>query len=197
MTLQGLKLRLRNFIGFFRAVKRKFNIGSAGVNPDSAWFATDIHTLNITKDGDWFKHLFFLRLDNIMAEHVWEHLTDADTELANRNCFKYLKRSGVLRLAVPDGYHPDPSYVEWVRPGGNGPGADDHKILYTYKTMKERLEKVGFKVELLEYWDEHGNFHFTDWSDEGGHISRSRRYDKRNNDGQLKYTSLIVDAVKV
>jgi predicted SAM-dependent methyltransferase len=180
----------------FSIKKRKYNIGSAGVNHDPLWYATDINTLDITNENDWRRSLSFFKLDNIMAEHVWEHLTEEHTELANRNCFRFLKRGGILRLAVPDGYHPDPSYIEWVRPGGNGPGAEDHKILYTYKIMTEKLNNVGFEVKLIEYWDEHGKFHFVDWSDENGRISRSRRYDKRNADGMLKYTSLIVDAYK-
>jgi predicted SAM-dependent methyltransferase len=175
---------------------RKFNVGSANINPDPSWYATDIYTLNLTRERDWQKLLLFFRLDNIMAEHVWEHLSDRDTEMANKFCFKYLKHGGTLRLAVPDGFHPDPSYIEYVRPGGTGLGADDHKILYNYKIMKQRLESVGFRVQLLEYWDENGKFHYTDWTDEGGRISRSRRYDRRNGQGELKYTSLIVDAVK-
>lgn len=193
---RNLVVRLSIFFSMLLRRKRKFNIGSAGINPDPSWYATDIGTLNITQDYDWFKNLLFLRLDNIMAEHVWEHLTDEDTVKANRNCFKYLKRNGVLRIAVPDGYHIDPRYIDYVRPGGHGLGADDHKILYNYRTIKAKLENVGFKVELLEYWDEHGNFHFNEWDDEGGRISRSKRYDKRNADGTLRYTSLIVDAIK-
>ncbi len=192
--------RIRGWFSKFWKVatmpKRKFNVGSANINPDPSWYPTDIYTLNLTRERDWQKLLLFMRLDNIMAEHVWEHLTDADTDIANRFCFKYLKRGGVMRIAVPDGFHPDRSYIEYVRPGGNGLGADDHKILYNYKIMKERLEKAGFRVQLLEYWDEHGKFHYVDWTDENGRISRSRRYDKRNEDGQLRYTSLIVDAIK-
>jgi predicted SAM-dependent methyltransferase len=188
--------RLKRFLWLFRLRKRKFNVGSGGINPDKNWYATDIRTLNITKSSDWKKLLLFLKVDNIMAEHVWEHLTDSDTALANKNCYRYLKRGGVLRLAVPDGFHPEKSYIEHVRPGGTGPGADDHKILYTYKTMKARLEAAGFKVNLLEYWDENGKFHYVEWSDEAGRISRSRRYDVRNQEGKLNYTSLIVDAIK-
>ncbi len=187
---------MNRFWRFFTAKKIKFNVGSAGINPDETWFGTDINTLNITKKSDWKSLLWFLQLDNIMAEHVWEHLSDEDTKLANTNCYRFLKKGGVLRLAVPDGYHPDKEYIEYVRPGGTGLGADDHKILYTYKSMKERLEKVGFKVKLLEYWDEFGGFHFEEWNDEGGRITRSKRYDNRNRNGELKYTSLIVDAIK-
>jgi predicted SAM-dependent methyltransferase len=184
------------FFFLLRQKKRRFNVGSGGVNRDRNWFATDIETLNILHEKDWRSLLRFLKLDNIMAEHVWEHLTDEQTAQANRNCFKFLKPGGVLRLAVPDGFNPDKAYIEHVRPGGNGPGADDHKILYNYKVMKSRLEKAGFDVHLLEYWDENGQFHFTDWTDEAGRIKRSRRYDSRNKDGKLGYTSLIVDAIK-
>jgi predicted SAM-dependent methyltransferase len=102
-----------------------------------------------------------------------------------------------LRIAVPDGYNPNPHYIDYVRPGGTGAGADDHKILYNYVTLKSSLEGAGFEVQLLEYWDEKGEFHFINWTDEAGHIMRSRRYDKRNQEGNLNYTSLIVDAVKL
>ncbi len=196
IKIKAAIMPIERFLFFYKMKKRKFNVGSAGVNPDSTWFATDINTLDITSDKDWRNLLMGLKVDNIMAEHVWEHLTSEDTDLANANCFKYLKRNGVLRLAVPDGFHPDPAYIDYVKPGGHGLGADDHKILYNYRTMKQRLEKAGFRVELLEYWDESGKFHYQDWNDDNGRISRSRRYDKRNAGGALKYTSLIVDAVK-
>lgn len=185
------------FLAFLRKKKLKFNVGSADVNFDKNWYASDINTLNLTVEKDWKRLLFFLRLDNIMAEHVWEHLSELDTELANKNCFKFLKKGGVLRLAVPDGLHPNQEYIDYVKPGGNGAGADDHKILYDYKIMTERLEDVGFQVELLEYWDEEGEFHFKDWTDDGGHIRRSKRYDQRNQNGNLNYTSLIIDAIKL
>jgi predicted SAM-dependent methyltransferase len=188
--------RIRTFIFFSKMKKIKFNLGSAGINADDSWFATDIELLNITKESDWKKLLFHLKADNLMAEHVWEHLSEADTKKANQNCFKFLKKNGVLRIAVPDGFHPDKDYIDYVKPGGHGAGADDHKILYNYVTLRESLEKVGFKVNLLEYWDEQGNFNCVNWTDEGGHIRRSKRYDDRNKDGVLRYTSLIADAVK-
>lgn len=188
------KIRLKLY--FLKKKKLKFNVGSAGVNFDSTWYATDIDTLNLTKEKDWKKLLFFLRVDNIMAEHVWEHLSFGDTEFANKNCFKFLKKGGILRIAVPDGFHPDKEYIDYVKPGGNGAGADDHKILYNYISMKKSLEKVGFTVKLLEYWDENAKFHCVEWTDDGGRINRSKRYDKRNQNGSLNYTSLIVDAIK-
>jgi len=58
-------------------------------------------------------------------------------DAANKNAFDFLRIGGTLRIAVPDGCHPDPNYIEHVRPGGTGAGADDHQFLYTYKTITE------------------------------------------------------------
>jgi predicted SAM-dependent methyltransferase len=200
MILQKLRT-FNSFIIFLFKVyiynTRKLDVGSSGINWGKGWVLTDIELLDITLESNWIRLFGGIRLTNIMAEHVWEHLTESDTYLANKNCHKFLKSGGVLRIAVPDGYHPDKSYISWVKVGGNGPGADDHKILYNYIIMKENLEKAGFRVILIEYWDEAGKFHYIDWSHEAGFIRRSKNYDERNSLGELKYTSLIVDAIKV
>ncbi len=176
--------------------KRKINVGSGGVKFDEDWFSCDITILDITNRMNWFKLLGLKKMTNIFAEHVWEHLDEKDTNLANENCYFFLKKNGRLRIAVPDGYHPNKEYIEYVKPNGNGIGSDDHKILYNYTIMKDKLEAIGFTVELLEYWDEDGKFHFENWTNEGGKVHRSRRYDLRNINNQLNYTSLIIDAVK-
>lgn len=176
--------------------KKKLNVGSGNVEFDKEWFSCDINLLNLTKRSDWFRLLGFTKVNNIFAEHVWEHLSDEDTYLANQNCYKFLKKNGRLRIAVPDGNHPNKDYIDYVKPNGIGIGSDDHKILYNYCSMKKRLEEVGFRVELLEYWDENGKFHYKDWTNEYGKVRRSRRYDSRNSNGELNYTSLIIDAIK-
>lgn len=51
-------------------------------------------------------------------------------------------------------------------------------------------------VKLLEYFDETGTPHVTDWDGEKGIIFRSKKYDPRNQGEQLQFASLIVDAVK-
>lgn len=192
----GIVKRVKMRTPFFQQVKLKFNIGSAGINKNFEWYPTDKKSLNIAKENDWQEILSSLRLDNIAAEHVWEHLTQKETELANANCFKYLKNGGVLRIAVPDGFNPNKEYIESVKPGGTGKGAKSHKMLYNYRIITDYLQKYGFTVRLLEYWDEHGQFHYIDWDNENGFIERSRRYDSRNKNGSLEYTSLIVDAMK-
>ena len=174
---------------------KKIVIGAGGTT-FPGWFATDRETLDVLKREDFLGHWKPSSRATFLAEHVWEHLTVPDAAIAARNVFEFLRPDGRFRLAVPDGFHPDPAYIEYVRPGGTGAGADDHKILYTYRTMIEGLEQAGFKVVVLEHWDEHGKFHFVEWSKEDGYIDRSKRYDPRNQDGSLTYTSLIVDAFK-
>jgi predicted SAM-dependent methyltransferase len=193
---------MKSLFVFFKLLKRsiysgiKLNLGSSNINNDNKWIATDINTLNILIEDDWRENLLFFKADNLMAEHVWEHFLEDEIKLANTYCYRFLKKKGKLRLAVPDGFSPNKEYLEYVRPGGTGPGADDHKILFNYKTLKQCLSEVGFKINLLEYWDELGKFHYQEWDVKDGYIIRSSKHDKRNKDGLLRYTSLIVDAIK-
>ncbi len=97
---------------------------------------------------------------------------------------------------MPDGNHPDPEYIAYVKVGGSGAGADDHKVLYTHAGARALFERAGFEVRLLEYFDDAGVFHFNEWAPEDGMIHRSKRFDKRNRRGKLGYTSIVLDAVK-
>ncbi len=173
----------------------KIIVGSAATKQDG-WISTNYPLLDLT-NASTFAALFDAgSVSNILAEHVWEHLSLEDGAKACRNCFQYLKRGGVLRIAVPDGFHPDAAYIAHVRPGGCGPGADDHKVLYNYQTLSTLLEKAGFKIRILEWFDEQGSFHQEDWSTEGGLVVRSTRFDPRNKVNHTAYTSLIIDAGK-
>lgn len=159
------------------------------------WLPTNIQSLNLLKISS-FQNLFGdKKVDRFLAEHVFEHINYEDALTALQHCNMYLKEGGVIRIAVPDGFHPNPEYIEMVRPGGFGYGSDDHKILYNYKTLSQILEKSGFIAQPLEFYDESGKFHFVDWKSEDGHVMRSMRYDKRFNES-LGYSSLIVDGIK-
>ncbi|HXB01652.1 MAG TPA: hypothetical protein VNV15_02400 [Opitutaceae bacterium] len=175
---------------------RKIVIGAAGMH-DHGWIPTDIECLNVLNAADWNRFFSPGSIDALLAEHVWEHLTPSEGACAAALCFKYLRHGGYLRLAVPDGLHPDPHYREWVRAGGTGAGAHDHKVLYTCITFSALFEQVGFCCELLEYFDEQGIFHDKVWSIQDGTIRRSKRFDERNRDGQLHYTSIAMDAHKI
>lgn len=170
-------------------------IGAGGKTLEE-WIPTQIYTLNMVKQEDWERYFLKGSIDAMLAEHVWEHLAIEEGVEAARNCHTYLKSGGYLRAAVPDGLHPDPNYIEYVKPGGTGIGSEDHKVFYTHETFRRIFEDAGFKVHLLEYFDEKGEFHREDWDPEQGPIKRSERFDERNRDGRLKYSSIIIDAIK-
>jgi len=170
-------------------------IGSSGTEANG-WIGTEVHDLNLLNIQDWDNLLGPCRAERILAEHVWEHLTLEDGTLAAKTCYKYLTEGGKVRVAVPDGLFPDDEYIEYVKPGGHGDGSDDHKVLYTYSMLKDVFSAAGFKCQLLEYFDESGQFKKIDWDISDGMISRSAQFDSRNSDGKLKYTSIILDATK-
>ncbi len=174
----------------------KLIIGS-GYTFSKGWLHTDIETLDILKASDWAAYFPENSVDRILAEHVWEHFSVADGQLAFRNCHTFLKPGGVLRVAVPDGFHPNPEYIDMVKIGGTGNGADDHKVLYNYRLMSAFLQDIGFRVKPVEYFDEQGEFHKNPWRVEDGMVLRSAEHDQRNQGGELVYTSLIIDAEKL
>lgn len=174
---------------------KKIVIGSAGVG-FSGWVSTDREVLDLLDKSTWNAYFAPGTLDAILAEHVWEHLEPRDAVAAADTCYEFLEPGGYLRVAVPDGLHPDRSYIDAVKPGGYGDGSSDHKVLYTRDTLSDLFSGVGFSVRLLEYFDEGGEFHYSDWDPAQGMIHRSKRFDSRNASGSLAYTSIILDAVK-
>lgn len=179
-----------------RTAPIKIVIGAAGVH-EPGWIPTEVEQVNLLKPEDWERSFQQNTIDAILAEHVWEHLSEAEGRQAARQCYEYLKPGGYLRIAVPDGFHPDHRYIDYVKPGGHGAGADDHKVLYDHKSVSLIFENAGFRIELLEYFDSSGHFHYVDWDPEDGKIIRSRRFDERNATIPLSYTSLILDAWKI
>jgi predicted SAM-dependent methyltransferase len=160
------------------------------------WIGTDREVLDLTDARTWERQLPENRLDSILAEHVWEHLEPDAARYAAALCFRFLKPGGYLRVAVPDGMHPDPAYVAAVRPGGSGWGSDDHKVLYDSRSLSSVFAGVGFEVRLLEYFDDSGRFVQNPWDPASGMVRRSARFDERNAVEPLAYTSVILDAVK-
>lgn len=189
LELIQLKAKIKNSTG-----KLQIIIG-AHTTDYKDWLPTNIENLNLLEISS-FDNLFGdKKADRFLAEHVFEHISYDDAIIALKNCNKYLKKGGVVRIAVPDGFHPNPDYINMVKPGGHGEGAHDHKLLYDYKTLSKAFEESGYRVNLLEYYDENGQFHFNEWDSKDGHVIRSKRYDKRFNE-PLGYSSLIVEGIK-
>jgi len=182
-------------IALSRAASKRIVLSAGGVcQPD--WIATEHQFLDLCAPEDWTNLFQPASVAAMLAEHVWEHLSPADAATAARHCLRYLQPGGYLRLAVPDGLHPDPRYIELVRPGGSGAGSADHKVLYTHESLAGVLRQAGFEIRLLEHFDAAGRFYFHEWDPRDGMIWRSLRYDERNRDGQPHYVSIVLDAVK-
>ncbi|MGX7418848.1 class I SAM-dependent methyltransferase [Carnobacterium gallinarum] len=171
----------------------------AGATYYEGWHATQEAELNLVNPDDWEKQFSFASLDALLAEHVWEHLTLTEGEQAAKLCYNYLKPGGYLRVAVPDTNFRNQAYQDLVQVGGPGPidhQAYSHKVVYDYQTLREVFEKAGFEVELLEYCNKIGDFHYHYWNPADGKIVRLLRYDTRNSQTGLGMISIIIDVHK-
>lgn len=171
----------------------------AGEQRWPGWIATQKETLDLLRPGDWQASFGRRLVDAFLCEHVWEHLTEAQGRSAAGLCYRWLKPGGYLRCAVPDANFPDASYQRIARVGGPGPSdhpAADHKIVYDYRRFTDVFARAGFTVDLLEYCDGRGRFHYHQWSPDQGPIYRSLRMDRRNRGEKLGFVSLILDAQK-
>lgn len=170
----------------------KVILGSGGIKVNS-WILTDKDTLDITSHESWAKMFKPNTIDIIFSEHVFEHLTMKECETAIKLSYIYLKKGGLFRIAVPDGYRKDRSYVEEIMPPRYG-----HKIVFNIDSLKPLLENSGFKVTALEYFDKDDKFHYTIWDTRDGKVRRSKRFDKQTAFKRDHYycTSLILDAIK-
>ncbi|HYK73126.1 MAG TPA: methyltransferase domain-containing protein [Pseudoneobacillus sp.] len=178
----------------------KVVIGAGEFNHNPGWLQTKETELNLLKRSDWEEKFSLNTIEVILAEHVWEHLDYEEGIKAARNCYDFLKPKGYVRCAVPDAFFRNEEYQKVVQIGGPGPKdhpAASHKIVHNHKTLTSMFEEAGFEVKLLEYCDEEGQFHYNDWDEKQGFIYRSKRFDHRNQQGQLGFVSLIVDAIKL
>ncbi len=171
----------------------------AGKTAQDGFLSTQESELSLLNRENFSRILGENKAECFLAEHVFEHLTYEEGLLAAKNCFDFLQPGGYLRAAVPDGNFRNEWFQNMVKIGGSGDPnhpAFTHKIVYDYKTFVKLFESVGFEVNLLEYCDEQGRFHYRYWNDADGHIGRSFRYDTRNSEEHLGMVSIIVDAVK-
>jgi predicted SAM-dependent methyltransferase len=165
----------------------------AGPTHFPGWLQTDKEILDVTNPSDWSALFDPESIDWLLSEHMLEHLTEGEARVALTECHRYLKPTGLFRVAVPDGYRRDSDYVAEASPPNDG-----HQVLYNVDTLTALLQSVGFKTTPLEYFDTNEQFHAVPWDESDGLIQRSARFDKQQDfrRGDLFYTSVIVDARK-
>jgi len=165
----------------------------------SGWYPTNEQWLELANLDDW-KRVFKGRrlITHVVAEHVFEHLTRKECVDALRYISSHLVEGGRVRIAVPDGYHPNENYLRHVGVNGIGDDASDHMQLFTVDTLSSILSETGFRPVHIEGYDANGTLKIEPWSADCGFISRSRA-NKFNNTWEFvdANTSLIVDGIKV
>jgi len=176
----------------------------AGAQRWDGWVPTDKDDLDLTDRGSFERWFGDERAAALICEHTWEHLDSRESRAAAELCMEFMRPGARLRVAVPDGLFPDEAYQRNAQVGGPGPAdhpAADHKVVYDYRTLVPVFEAAGFEVVLLEWWDEEGEFHYSDWELLDGPIGRATKLDTRNEawrrgDDSPGFTSLLLDAFR-
>lgn len=133
-------------------------------------------------------------VERIFSEDMIEHLP-ADKIVALLNeCFRILKKDGLMIIGVPDYNNPKDKHCIEI---GNDPRYPEHITLTTYELMKSFIEQSNFQeFEFHHYW-ENGYFHMKPFDYSLGFIRRTPDNDSRNKKGNvLQVTSLVITLMK-
>ncbi len=202
-TVKFFKYRYRRF-AISRPVSRGGKIriiaGAAETFRDG-WYSTNEPWLDVIEPADRRCVFHGKRLiTHVVAEHVFEHLTYDESRKARVSISYYRVDGGGLRIAVPDGDHPDEDYLRHVGINGIGADAADHGQLPDVDVVFQLFREAGFEPTHLEGYDSNGNLVRNSYSTDDRFIQRSRGnalLDSRNNWGFVDAdTSLVVDGVK-
>lgn len=163
------------------------------------WISTQYEDIDMTSRESFKRYFGDKKAKAMLCEHVFEHIDPSDAVNAARNCYDFLEDGGYIRVAVPDVNFRNEWYHNYCKVGGDGKPESpsyDHKVFYDYKSLCAVFTQAGFEVELLEYCDESGAFHYKYWNEADGIIGRSFRFDTRNSSDKLGMVSIIIDAKK-
>jgi predicted SAM-dependent methyltransferase len=176
-----------SFVGIREKLKIIIGSGSTHFN---GWISTDLPHFNILVEKDWDRFFKNRKIDNLLAEHVLEHLTAQDVEKAIHLSHQYLKKGGVFRIAVPDGYNPDKQYQDDVSPSGQLGAHHGHLSLWNHELFENMATQNNFSCVLLEYFDKEGIHRLNPFNNENGYIERTM------NNKESNYPSLVMDLIK-
>jgi len=155
------------------------------------WIPTDLPHFNILKPNNWQYFFSAVPIDHLLAEHVLEHLTVEEVKQVIMFSSKYLNPGGCFRIAVPDGYHPDPAYTQLI-----APPADGHLSIWNIDSLQKILIENGFHTNPLEYYTADGKFMTKDFDFVNGAVTRSKTKGFKSA-VNADYSSLIIDSYKL
>ena len=214
--------QIRRFILLFIKIlfcnKIKLIIGAEKTTFEG-WIPTDIDLLDIRKIYHWRRLFHLKRIEKIVAEHVFEHLTMEEIRNTLNIISGFMIKNGNLRIAVPDGYHTSKYVIDLTKPNGLEVGADDHKVLLNIDSLSKIVDKKIYIIKPVEFFNKNGKFFRYKNDIDNGYIKRSSEHyrgrftsdrnelkkmissipEKIRNDflkENITYTSLIVDLIK-
>ena len=175
----------------------------AALTKQKGWFSTNEEWFNIVRQSHW-RRLFNSRkkrVERVLAEHVFEHLTLDEMRKALNLIYKHMVYGGSLRIAVPDGNNPNEEYRDHCGIKGIGADASDHKQFITFELLSYEVEKIGFKCQLKEGYLKNKKLISTPLNRNLGEVIRSRSNkialkDKKGWGFVDANSSLIVDCLK-
>jgi predicted SAM-dependent methyltransferase len=175
-------------------------VGASG-DSFSGWITTEKYFFDITDRRSTSALIGGAKVRSFLLEHVLEHLSYEDATEAIKNLVRCVAAGGTIRIAVPDGNHPDENYRTLV--GVDGP--DDHLHLWTLADAVDLARQSKCAIEMVEHFTEGGQFVSTHLSDsetiarDRGLVARSVKNSGSRADskdyGPFGYTSLIFDLV--
>lgn len=171
----------------------RLNIG-CGERNYGGWINLDLPAFDATNKESWTKLIGSASVQFALFDHVLEHLTENQIIAALSLLKERMEVGATVRIAVPDKNHPNPAYIEAVRPGGSGPGADDHKTFWDIDSFSKMATNLGFEVKPIEYYTANGELVMNEMDPNLGIITRTARKPRK---GELSdYSSLILDLKK-
>ena len=152
----------------------------AALTKQKSWFSTNQEWFDIAQKSHWDR-LFNAnkspsknRVKRVLAEHVFEHLTLDEMRNAINLIYNNMIYEGSLRIAVPDGNNPNQEYRNHCGINGIGADASDHKQFITFELLRDEVEKIGFKCQLIEGYLKNKKLISTPFNRELGDVIRSR-----------------------
>ena len=208
----SIRIAIKFFYYKFRYIKIKIylkftknNINlivGAALTTQRDWFSTNEEWLDVTNANHW-NRLFNRekRIERILSEHVFEHLTINEMRVALRLIYDHMILGGTLRIAVPDGNHPSDIYRKHCGINGIGADANDHKQFLTFEKLSLEAEKCGFQCYLIEGYKANKKLVKKYFNNDRGRVIRTRNnlLEEENKDGwyfEDANTSLIIDCLK-
>jgi len=150
-------------------------VGSSAT-AQKGWISTEQSYFDLLNLASMQEFLGTCRPNNILMEHVLEHLTTEEISVALQNLRSIMSLQGSVRIAVPDGFHPSPWYQQQTGINGAEPGADDHKSSLNHENLLLLAQRAGFNLKLLEFFDSDGHFNSEYYSEDSGRIERSSKH---------------------